>query len=114
MGHSDLPLANYDGLPIGGLTHRVRTLDYDAVATLVDYESHHANRPAVIELLNHRLEELRRGATPSDGSPEAAQPEHTTSPAPATDQARPETEGPAVNPPSHGVPTNPSQPRSGT
>lgn len=108
---NELPLPGYDQLPLGSLAHRVRTLDREDVRTLVDYESQHADRPAVLELLHSRLEELRRGAEPSEGSPVGEQPEQAPPPDSTGDQAKPETAGPPINPPSQGVPTNPAQPR---
>lgn len=71
----DLPLPEYDRLSFGSLAHRVRMLNTAEVQSLVDYEAEHADRPAVLELLHSRLEELRRGAAPSGGPPPGDQPE---------------------------------------
>jgi hypothetical protein len=107
---ADLPLPDYDHLPVGSLVSRIRTLDADGLRAVLGYEQGHANRVQVVQALTHRLEELDGGAQPSGGSPDAPQPESAPAPAggSAVSQA---TSGPPVNPPSHGDPTNPAQPR---
>lgn len=107
---TELPLPDYDHLPLATLTHRVRTLDADGVAAVLVYEREHGRRQPVITMLEKRLEQLHEGAEPSGGSPEAAQPEAAPRPV-GTDDASPATTGPPVNPPSQGDPTNPAQPR---
>jgi hypothetical protein len=104
----ELPLPGYDELPLGTLTHRVRTLDTDAVEELLAYERGHANRLPVVSMLEARLTQLREGAQPSGGSPHGTQPEQASDPT-DTEPASPQTQGPPVNPPSQGVPTNPRQ-----
>ena len=107
----DLPLPDYDHLPVGSLISRVRTLDADDLRTVLSYEKAHANRVQVVQALTHRLDDVEAGAQPSGGSPDAAQPE--AAPPPSGGSAVSEaTSGPPVNPPSHGDPTNPAQPRS--
>ncbi|MEV5428036.1 hypothetical protein [Streptomyces sp. NPDC052701] len=109
--HQALPLPDYDHLPLGSLQHRVRTLDEAGLRAVLAYEEAHGNRLPVLQVLRTRLEELREGAEPSGGSPLAPAPEH----APAADTGSavsPVTSGPAMNPPSHGAPENPAQPRS--
>jgi hypothetical protein len=108
--HDQLPLPDYDHLPDGSLPSRVRSLDADQVSALLAYETTHANRVFAVEVLRHRLEQLRSGAPTSDGDPMAVAPE---SPAgePGGSVVSPATEGPPINPPSHGDPTNPAQPR---
>jgi hypothetical protein len=107
---TDLPLPDYDHLPLGSLTHRVRTLDGAEVATLLDYEREHGQREPVITILEERLSALERGAEPSGGSPLGARPEDA-SPPEGPEQASPQTTGPPINPPSQGDPTNPAQPK---
>ena len=106
-----LPLPDYDHLPVGSLVSRVRTLDAEGLQTLLSYEKSHANRIQVVQAMSHRLDDLKAGARPSGGDPAATQPEHAAAPAggSAVSEA---TSGPPVNPPSHGDPTNPAQPRS--
>jgi hypothetical protein len=78
MNGAELPLPDYDSLPVGAIESRSRTLD------------------------GH--------SQPSGGDPRAPAPEAGGSAAEAP-QASPK-EGPAINPPSHGDPTNPAQPRT--
>ena len=70
----DLPLPDYDQLPLGSLEHRVRTLDAAGVTTLCDYEQAHGRRQPVVTVLEQRLAALREGAEPSGGSPTGEQP----------------------------------------
>ncbi len=109
-GRDELPLPDYDHLPLPALTSRVRTLDVRGVETLLAYE-HARDRLPVVVVLENRLEALRAGATPSEGSPLSPAPERPPLPS-ASSPVGPATAGPTINPPSHGVPTNPSQPRS--
>ncbi len=105
-----LPLPDYDHLPLGGLVHRIRSLDEPALTDLLAYEQGHADRLPVVQAMQARLEALRGGAEPSGGSPLAAASE--APPAAATGSpVSPATSGPPMNPPSHGDPTNPAQPR---
>ena len=108
---TDLPLPDYDHLPVGSLTSRIRTLDAEALQTVLGYEQSHANRVQVVQAMTHRLDELKAGTQPSGGDPTAAQPEHAAAPSGGS-QVSTATSGPPVNPPSHGDPTNPAQPRS--
>jgi len=108
--HDQLPLPDYDHLPVEGLTSRIRTLDAAGLETVLEYERAHANRLQVVTVMENRMTSLKAGAQPSGGDPGAATPES----APAADagsKASAATSGPPVNPPSHGDPTNPAQPR---
>jgi hypothetical protein len=106
----ELRLPDYDHLPLGSLAHRIRTLDADALGTLLEYERAHGNRLPVTELMGTRLDELRSGAEPSGGSPRGATPEKI--PGPEVPQETNQTAvAPTINPPAHGDPTNPAQPR---
>ncbi|SDY62953.1 hypothetical protein SAMN05661080_04096 [Modestobacter sp. DSM 44400] len=109
--HDDLPLPDYDHLPVGSLTSRIRTLSAAQLATVLRYEREHADRVQVVAALTYRLEQLNSGdAEPSGGAPDAAQSEAAPAPAGGS-AASTATSGPPVNPPSHGDPTNPAQPR---
>ncbi len=110
QSRADLPLPDYDHLPLATLTHRVRTLDLGGVEALLGYERAHGDRLPVVQVLEARLEQLREGAEPSGGSPTGVAPELAPGAAGAP-AASPATSGPKVNPPSHGDPTNPAQPR---
>jgi hypothetical protein len=102
-----LPLPDYDHIPFGSLAGRVRTLDINQIEQLIGYERNHGERILVLELLEHRRDELRSGATPSADSPDAYHPETGNSPGSPSKLGA--ESGPAVNPPSHGDPTNPAQ-----
>jgi hypothetical protein len=106
-----LPLADYDHLPLGDLMHRIRSLDASQLETLLGHEREHADRLPVVQALQARLDQVRSGARLSDGDPSA--PSAQAAPAPdAGSPVQPATGGPVINPPSHGDPTNPAQPRS--
>src|SRR4051812_27730908 len=76
-----LPIPDYDHLPLGSLTHRIRSLDVGEVVALLNHERAHADRVPVVQVLERRVEALRSGvAEPSGGDPAAAQPEHAPPP----------------------------------
>lgn len=108
MSRHEPPLPDYDNLAAGSIESRSHALDPDGVRQLLDHERQHANRPQIVMMLEHRLASLEDGtAQPSGGEAAAPAPE-TAAGEPATAAV---TEGPPVNPPSQGVPTNPAQPR---
>jgi hypothetical protein len=109
--HDTLPLPDYDHLPVASLTSRIRTLDADGLQAVLSYEQSHANRVQVVQAMTHRLDELKAGAQPSGGAPNEVQPEHAPPPSGGSEVSE-ATSGPPINPPSHGDPTNPAQPRS--
>jgi len=112
MNASELPLPDYDSLPVGSIESRARTLDEAGVRALLDYENEHAGRLQVVLLLRRRLHSLERGEVrPSGGSPVARAPEVAGRPTHVA-HASLQTQGPPINPPSHGDPTNPAQPRT--
>ena len=106
----DLPLDDYDHLPVGSLVSRIRTLDSAGLQTLLDYERRHANRFQVVRAMESRLDGLAQGAEPSGGDPAATGAE-APPPAAGGSKLSADTTGPAINPPSQGDPTNPAQPR---
>ncbi|WP_019855555.1 hypothetical protein [Actinopolyspora mortivallis] len=65
-----LPIPDYDELPLSALQHRIRSLDEDELNTVIEHERAHANRTPVLEQLTGRLEELRQGASPTSGGEE--------------------------------------------
>ena len=70
MAHSDeLPIPDYDQLPLTELRHRVRSLDDSQLKTLFDHETAHGNRIPVLEVLHARSKEIHHGAEPSSGDP---------------------------------------------
>ncbi len=56
-----LPIPDYDHLPEGALTHRIRSLPVDGLRRLLDYEQEHGNRLYVVQLLEHRMHALESG-----------------------------------------------------
>ena len=106
--HDDLPLPDYDHLPLGTLPTRINGLDETGVGQLLAYERAHGDRLPVVQVLEQRLEALRNGAEPS-GSTNPATPEKSQRQ--GGSPVSPATSGPPVNPPSQGDPTNPAQPR---
>ncbi|BDZ44801.1 hypothetical protein GCM10025866_07100 [Naasia aerilata] len=106
--HDALPLPDYDHLPIGSLASHISALSADEVGVLLDYERAHGNRLPVTQVLEHRLEALQDGAEPSGSLPESY-PE--LGGAARGSKVTEATSGPPINPPSHGDPTNPAQPR---
>ena len=79
--HDELPLPDYDHLPLGSLEGRIRSLDADGLTALLSYERAHGDRLPVTLLLERRLESVRGGAELSGGSPLAATPEVQHAPA---------------------------------
>jgi hypothetical protein len=106
----DLPLPDYDHLQVGSLTSRIRTLGQGDLQTLLSYERSHANRIQVVAAMENRMTSLKAGAQPSGGNPSAPAPEAAPSPS-GSSKGSEATAGPPVNPPAHGDPSNPSQPR---
>lgn len=72
MTQSDLPIPDYDQLPLTDLRHRIRALDEPQLRLLFDHETEHGNRIPVLEVLHARLKELTHGAEPSSGDPQNA------------------------------------------
>jgi hypothetical protein len=58
--HAELPIPDYDHLPVGSLTHRIRSLDAGGLATLLDYERAHGDRRPVVQLVGARNRALGR------------------------------------------------------
>ena len=110
MPERDLPLKDYDHLPVGSLTSRIRQLDAEDLTTLLDYERSHGNRFQVVTVMESRLAGLKNGAQPSGGDPAATGGDAPPA-AEGGSKASEATSGPPVNPPSQGDPTNPAQPR---
>ncbi|OBB46078.1 hypothetical protein [Mycobacterium sp. 852002-51961_SCH5331710] len=68
----DLPITDYDQLPLTELRHRIRALDEPQLRAVFDHETSHGNRIPVLEVLHARLKELTHGAEPSSGDPNNA------------------------------------------
>ncbi|HYZ66605.1 MAG TPA: hypothetical protein VE666_02180 [Mycobacterium sp.] len=70
MAHDEeLPIPDYDQVPLAELQHAIRALDEEQLRTLIEHERDHGNRVHVLEVLHFRLQELKQGAQPSDGDP---------------------------------------------
>jgi len=106
-----LPIPDFDHVTIGHLASHVRSLDAAGVETLLRHEQEHGARAPVVTLLSRRLDELRSGAQPTGGDPAGGTHPETSSGRAGGSPVHPETQGPKLNPPSQGVPTNPAQPR---
>jgi hypothetical protein len=106
--HDQLPLPDYDHLPVEGLASRIRTLDTAGLETLLEYERAHADRVQVVTIMENRLTALREGAEPSGGDPAAAAADDPV-PAAGGSKVSEATTGPKINPPSQGDPTNPAR-----
>jgi hypothetical protein len=72
MAHSDLPVPDFDQLPLTELRHRIRAMDERQLGTLPAHERAHGDRLPVLELLQTRLDQLADGARPSPGDPRQA------------------------------------------
>lgn len=103
------PIEGYEGLPIGTLQHRVRSLDTEQMRQLIGYEESHAERTGVLEILRNRLQQLEEGAQPSEGSQDF-QPERPGPPTGGSPVSA-DTAAPASSPPPHGVPNQPAKPK---
>lgn len=107
VAREDLPLPDFDHLPLGSLKHRIRSLEADDVAVLRRYEEAQAHRLPVLQVLDQWLNELAEGAEPSGGDPEGHAPELAGSPEGPT-TASPQTQAPAQAPLRHGNPAHPA------
>jgi hypothetical protein len=56
---TDLPLEDYDHLPVGSLTSRIRSLNHADLTTLLAYEKAHANRFQIVRVMQSRLAGLK-------------------------------------------------------
>jgi hypothetical protein len=109
LEHDDLPLPDFDHMTVGQLRGRLRTLDLVSLVQLRDYEEAHANRIQIVAMLNNRIAKVQASDTDS-GSPQTTS-SGTAGSTETGSRVTPATAGPPINPPSHGDPTNPAQPR---
>lgn len=96
----ELPVPDFDHIPVGTLPSRISPLDVGGVQQLLDWERAHGDRLPVTEVLEQRIGALQSGAEPS-GSVDQPRPE--VSEPRAGSKVSPATAGPHVNPPSHDV-----------
>ena len=78
LQRDDLPLPDFDHIPLGTLPSRLHPLDERGITQLLGWERAHGNRLPVIQVLESRIEQLRNGAEPSGSVPDEM-PEVTTS-----------------------------------
>ena len=76
----ELPIPDFDHLPLPALGHRIRTLDLAGLDTLIEHETAHGNRLPVLTQLRARRDELAAGAEPSGGDPAGTTPETADTP----------------------------------
>src|SRR4051794_30565478 len=93
LHHDELPLPDYDHLPLGSVQSRIRSLDLVQLSSLLDYERAHGNRLPVVQVLEARAAQLDAGAQPTGGDPTADTPEASLG-EPGGSKASPQTEGP--------------------
>jgi hypothetical protein len=108
---NELPLPDYDHLPVSSLQHRIRSLGQDDLRALRGYENEHANRVAVLEMIDARIDALEHGAQPSGGDPTGRRPEQPdgVDGGPAVTSR---TAAPPGGPPPHGTPAQPARPKA--
>lgn len=112
MGHEEtFPVEDYDHLSADTLPHAIRHLDLGGVRRLLEYESEHADRPHIKQILGTRMSELESGAVPAQGAPPPGP--QASSPPSDTQRVGPGSQGPPTHAPPHGVPTSPRKPRQG-
>ncbi|OBK94015.1 hypothetical protein A5645_18410 [Mycobacterium asiaticum] len=75
----ELPIPDYDQLPLGDLRHRVRLLQESQLHELISHEHAHGQRTPVLQVLQARLDEIQDGAKPSGGDPRNTPEVHGTS-----------------------------------
>jgi chemotaxis protein histidine kinase CheA len=67
----ELPLEDYDGMTLGALRGRLRSLDMQQLVVLRDYEKSRAHRLPVITMLDNRIAKLSSGeSTPTGSTPD--------------------------------------------
>jgi hypothetical protein len=74
----ELPLPDFDHIPLGTLPSRLHPLDERDITQLLGWERAHGNRLPVIQVLESRIQQLRNGAEPSGSVPDQM-PEMTSS-----------------------------------
>lgn len=80
QSREQLPIPDYDHLPVTGLAHRVRSLTQAQIDVLLAYEREHGDRLPVVQVLETRRAELEAGAEPSGGDASGLAPEQAGAP----------------------------------
>jgi hypothetical protein len=69
---AELPLPDYDGMTLGALRGRLRSLDMQQLVQIRDYEKSKAHRLPVITMLDNRIAKLANGeSVPTGAAPDA-------------------------------------------
>ena len=75
----ELPLPDYDGMTLGALRGRLRSLDMQQLVVLRDYEKSRAHRLPVITMLDNRIAKLSSGeSAPTGSTPDTSSPKAST------------------------------------
>jgi hypothetical protein len=75
----ELPLPDYDGMTLGALRGRLRSLDVDQLVALRAYEKSKADRLPVVTMLDNRIAKLAAGDGAATGNaPDAPSPKAST------------------------------------
>ncbi|PRX45956.1 hypothetical protein B0I33_108103 [Prauserella shujinwangii] len=106
----ELPLADYDHLPVPALRDRIRSLTADEVRQVLDYERAHADRAPVVTTLENRLEQLEQGAEPSPGGDQETRPDQP-GPTRHGSPVSPDSAAEPIHPPPKGVAGQPGKPK---
>jgi len=111
--HDELPLPDYDHMTLGSLRGRMRSLSVDQLVQVRAYEKAHADRLPIVTMLDNRIAKLATDASAAPSGPVSTEPapEQRETVSTGSKVSPATTDAPPVNPPSQGVPTNPSQPR---
>jgi len=106
----ELALPDYDRLGTDDLRDRLEPLTAAQVSRLRTHAVEHGASAQVVDVLTTRLESLHQAlrGEPADTAPSFA---HHGAGAPGGGVSPQTTTAPPINPPSHGDPTNPAQPR---
>jgi hypothetical protein len=105
-----LPLPDYDHLPLASLIQRIRSLDAEGLRLLLTYETSHGSRLPIVDALQTRQAELPEGMNPQFRVARCVGAGAVRATAESTHD-RPDKIVTDDQPASHGDPTNPAQPR---
>lgn len=108
LSRDELPLPDFDHIPLATLPTRIHPLDEAGVSQLLEWERRHGNRLPVTVVLEARIEALRGGAEPSGSIPDEM-PEKNSSR--AGSRVSPVTGRDSVPSPAKSSPMLPNQPQ---
>lgn len=108
LSRDELPLPDFDHIPLGTLPTRIHPLDEAGVTQLLEWERRHGDRLPVTVVLEARIAALRGGAEPSGTLPDEM-PEMNSSQ--SGSRVSPVTARNSVPPPAKSSPMLPNQPQ---